>query len=547
MRIKGNTIFCHRHLYTAGNLMILLLLCMLLCGAGRQETAGPAGTNAAAGQSSSKQSSSEQSSSGQSSSGQSSSAKASEAEQAQPGLRLPIAIREGEEAAAVQYDPEKGILELLHPFPHWYGFLADRNTEALLLPMEESYAVLQQALFYANSSLITSGLVHGLRLPDGENDHCTLLFALDTQGRLKKAADSRGRELHYYYNGDKLSQIFLKENGQLLQYAELFWSEDSDVSEPAVKELLFIDSSGPSSVREKLAFSRTDTGVITALTVTSVSGIPSPDGQPNTETAEIPADSAADPGSAGQSDAETTEEYLYQHNEDGTIRSILRRTGSQAFSRYSHDEYGNLLCLEDTIFSYTSASDLSSKSSTAPSEDGAAASLPVTEQVTFDRGYIGGNEYAFILGRSSDGNVTWRRDTALYPTDEVSQTGEIGCYADQAFYYYEGGSIYALDMQSGNLLWRNDQFGGGSAVSAIGPDGTIYICGYYGPSFLAVSAQGYVIFNSYHLGYALLWPSSMEYDLEKDLVYVTMEADMSNDGSPTVCIIDPHTFNCTFQ
>lgn len=463
-------------------------------------------------------------------------------------LRLPTSVRNEKKSAVIRYDPEKKSLEFTKRLPRWYCFLADKNTEALLLPMEEPYAELQQALFYAESRSITSGLIRSIRIAGKKNKPSSIGFRLNHAGRLLYAAGTGGRMLHYYYEDGHLTQIFLKKNGELLQYAELFWSEESESSERMVEKLLFIDSSGSSVQKKEFTFSRTHDGVITALTVKDCSDTPL---QENGSTAAADPSSGEDSGIQASSDpagAASEKEYVYQHNEDGTIQSILARTEDKAYSRYVHDEYGRLLCMEDTVFSYGFASELSSDIfSDQPAADTDESEAPHTADVTFDRGYVGGDEYAFILGRSADGSVTWQKNTAFYPSREVSQTGEIGCYGDQVFYYYAGGSVYALDMQTGAQLWQNDQFGGGSAVSAIGPDGTVYICGYYGPSFMAISPQGYTLFNSYYLGYAILWPAAMEYDREQNLIYVTMEADMTHDGSPTVCVIDPFTFGFYFQ
>ena len=76
-----------------------------------------------------------------------------------------------------------------------------------------------------------------------------------------------------------------------------------------------------------------------------------------------------------------------------------------------------------------------------------------------------------------------------YDRTELEQISEIGIYDDR-FYYSEGGKIVSLALNDGSVMWENNEFGGASICSTIDNNGTIYVSGYYGPSFFAVDKDG---------------------------------------------------------
>lgn len=115
---------------------------------------------------------------------------------------------------------------------------------------------------------------------------------------------------------------------------------------------------------------------------------------------------------------------------------------------------------------------------------------PIT--VEFVRCYDGAShEYAVVTATGEEG-VLWTFTTDLYDMTELDRTSDIGVWNDR-YYICAGGTILALELESGRILWTNDAFGGcpaGEDASLIGDDGTIYICGYYGPNLFIVDSEG---------------------------------------------------------
>ncbi len=95
---------------------------------------------------------------------------------------------------------------------------------------------------------------------------------------------------------------------------------------------------------------------------------------------------------------------------------------------------------------------------------------------------------AIITAYSEDGDIVWKYETPQYEPAELSSVSEIGQKNDK-YYFVQGGDVVALDIQTGDIIWENSDFGGGGGSSALG-ENAIYLCGYYGPDFYAVSYDG---------------------------------------------------------
>ncbi len=106
-------------------------------------------------------------------------------------------------------------------------------------------------------------------------------------------------------------------------------------------------------------------------------------------------------------------------------------------------------------------------------------------------------EYATLTGIDNMGNTVWTYETEGYVQTELEAVSEIGIQ-DHMYYFVEGGKIVALDVQDGSVLWENDEFGGESVCFDFGDDGTLYLCGYYGPDFFAVDTAGNTLAKIIH-------------------------------------------------
>lgn len=130
-------------------------------------------------------------------------------------------------------------------------------------------------------------------------------------------------------------------------------------------------------------------------------------------------------------------------------------------------------------------------------------------------------EYAVIRGMDNNDAEIWSHTTGYHERTELEQISEIGMYENQ-YYYCEGGKAVSLSLADGSVLWENNEFGGASAHSAIDNNGTVYMCGYYGPSFFAVDKNGKTLGKIDSFGDEYYWPYEIEI-IDDSTVAVTLE------------------------
>lgn len=144
--------------------------------------------------------------------------------------------------------------------------------------------------------------------------------------------------------------------------------------------------------------------------------------------------------------------------------------------------------------------------------------------VLFEPVYGGSSEYAMISGVDEDGELVWSTMTMVYDAAQLCQVTGIGLWNDR-YYYVEGGSVVALDRETGSILWENADFGGcpanGDRACMILEDGTLYLTGYFGPDFMALDRNGNPIVRLATLHPDYYWPHTLT--LEGDRLTITME------------------------
>lgn len=165
-----------------------------------------------------------------------------------------------------------------------------------------------------------------------------------------------------------------------------------------------------------------------------------------------------------------------------------------------------------------------------------------------DNGEFYSCEYAVITGVDSKGKTVWQHTTGQYDMAQLERVQEIGTY-QKTYLYNESGVITALDVETGAVKWRNKDFGGGQISYYIDDDGTLYICGYLGPDFCAIDANGKTLcrIESFNRNYC--WASAIKKE-SKDIVCVGLEGprmgthfyvnlkDFSYSGSISELVVD---------
>ena len=169
-----------------------------------------------------------------------------------------------------------------------------------------------------------------------------------------------------------------------------------------------------------------------------------------------------------------------------------------------------------------------------------AAAMQV-QTILFQTEYDEGTEYATITALDEDGQTVWMRQTQQYPVAQLTNVTEIGMWEDR-FYYVENGQIVALNRETGETLWENNEFQGapaGKNACLIMEDGTIVATGYFGPDLAVVSKDGALVHYLDTYDTNIFWPYDVV--MEDGMIVITFEGSPYDTGE-TKLKVDPKTW-----
>ena len=148
-------------------------------------------------------------------------------------------------------------------------------------------------------------------------------------------------------------------------------------------------------------------------------------------------------------------------------------------------------------------------------------------------------ESATIYAQDKDGNTVWSRETDEYDVAQLDTFSVIG-KKDDKYIYTEGGSIVALDLETGVVLWKNSDFEGYSVRYVFG-EKSMYLCGFFGPDFFEVSYDGSTVkrIGTLNDNY---W-NARKIEDAGDKIAVTF--DESYDGKGGTFYVDKNTYSIT--
>ena len=133
----------------------------------------------------------------------------------------------------------------------------------------------------------------------------------------------------------------------------------------------------------------------------------------------------------------------------------------------------------------------------------------------------GSDVYGVVTGTLSNGK-TWEYETMSYPETELAAIEEIQW--DRGLYIFnEFGTVTALDELTGETVWTNDEFYGQSISKCIDEDGTMYLCGYYGPDLHIIDMDGITVERIEVFDSEYYWPYSVTHDSSTGLVTIKFE------------------------
>jgi len=169
--------------------------------------------------------------------------------------------------------------------------------------------------------------------------------------------------------------------------------------------------------------------------------------------------------------------------------------------------------------------------------------LPV--KVTFEKKRENPYVSAVITAYDKNGGVMWTKQTGKYDLmlDNVS---EMGLHGDM-YYYVEDRAVIALDARTGEKLWENKDFGGADALCAMG-DNAMYLCGYFGPDFYAISYDGKTLTKIDQFNTDYQWPFKMEISGNQAIVHMRSgpEGDSADFDFPFYVDLTNYTFKMGF-
>lgn len=149
-------------------------------------------------------------------------------------------------------------------------------------------------------------------------------------------------------------------------------------------------------------------------------------------------------------------------------------------------------------------------STEAPTE---ATDPPIPQNtVTFQYCTEDLKEYAIITGIDPNGSTVWTYETPRLDMAQMVRVSDVGTWQDR-YYFIEDRTVVALDLATGEVLWKNSDFIGapaGQDAMYIDTDGTVYLCGYLGPDFYAISCDGVTLARTDSFDSNWFWPYKLE-------------------------------------
>ncbi len=151
--------------------------------------------------------------------------------------------------------------------------------------------------------------------------------------------------------------------------------------------------------------------------------------------------------------------------------------------------------------------------------------------------------YAIITAYDENDDVVWIFETPQYEPTELPRVSEIGEKEDK-YYFIQDRTVIALDIQTGTIVWENNDFGGSGTGVALG-ENAIYLCGQYGPDFYAISYDGNTLVRIEQLDPNYYWASEIELLDRQAAIY--LHGGTEDYNSPKVFYIDLETYDVSTE
>lgn len=139
--------------------------------------------------------------------------------------------------------------------------------------------------------------------------------------------------------------------------------------------------------------------------------------------------------------------------------------------------------------------------------------------------YKQGIETGYLNAYNKYDMIVWNYTTYGYPATELSRVNDIG-ETSYGYLIADDGYVICFEKQSGEALWLvTDSNVGASTVSCFDDEGSLYICGYYGPALTKITNKGESIYCvQEYPGY--MWPEDIYIDDDGMLTISMFEGDI---------------------
>ncbi|MCD8154957.1 MAG: hypothetical protein LUF78_09795 [Clostridiales bacterium] len=178
--------------------------------------------------------------------------------------------------------------------------------------------------------------------------------------------------------------------------------------------------------------------------------------------------------------------------------------------------------------------------STSEAASETSSSNPASE-VTIEEVLVDSGSYVYqavLTGHDSAGATVWTYTTESYYQAQLTAVYEIGI-KDDAYYFVESGTVTALNLSAGEVLWKNSEFGG-SGGTCMGENG-IYLTGYLNPDFFAVSYSGETLKKIDVFDEQYFWAYNVE-QKDENTLWVYMEGSLNEGTAESVFSVDLTTW-----
>ena len=158
-------------------------------------------------------------------------------------------------------------------------------------------------------------------------------------------------------------------------------------------------------------------------------------------------------------------------------------------------------------------------------------------QVVYNISSDASGEQGVFQGLDPRGNLIWTYETGSYPMAQLPRITPLGRWQD-TYYLLEDGTVVALYIPTGHVLFENADFGGCPAEKAVLIDefGYLYLAGWDRPDFFAMDPQGHTVKVISSLDDQL--SGAFRISQEQNTLYVHMERDSQGNSGDFPCPVE---------